>query len=104
MEITIFSKKRSTAEGKTFFSYLSTLTKKDGSQQTVSVKFRDECGHPKPEKCPCNIIVNKEDCNMSTRNFVREDTGETGVSYTMWVSKWAEGSVYVDHSMDDFDI
>ena len=104
MEITIFSKKRTTKEGKSFYSYLTTLTKKDGTPHTVSVKFRDECGSPKPENCPCNILVNKEDCNMSTKQFIREDTGEPGVSYTMWVSNWTKGSAYVDHSMDEYDI
>ena len=104
MEITIFAKKRTTGEGKVFYSYLTTLTRKDGSQQTVAVKFRDECGHPKPEKCPINIIIDKTNCNMSTREFVREDTGEIGLSYTMWVSAWTEGAPYEDHSMDEFDI
>ena len=31
MEITIFAKKRLTKEGKPFFSFLSTLKKKDGT-------------------------------------------------------------------------
>lgn len=102
MEITIYAKKRSTKEGKTFYSYLSTLTKKDGTTQTVSVKFRDEAGNPKPENCPMNIKFEKGSANMATREFTREDTGEPGVSYTLWVSAWEKGTPFVDHSLDDF--
>ena len=103
MEITIYAKKRTTAEGKTFFSYLSNLTRKDGTVQTVSVKFRDECGSPKPEKCPMNIKFEKGAANLSTRNFTREDTGEISLSYTLWVSRWEQGTPFVDHSLDDFE-
>ena len=100
----IFAKKRTSNDGKTFYSYLTSLRRKEGSDQTVAVKFRDECGHPKPEDCPMNIIVEKGNANMSTKEFVREDTGEIGLSYTMWVSAWTKGSAYVDHSMDEFDV
>ena len=103
MEITIYAKKRRTTEGKSFFSYLSTLTRKDGTKQTVSVRFRDDCGNPKPEKCPMNIKFDKDNANMTTREFTREDTGEAGTSYTLWVSKWEPGALFVDHSLDDFE-
>lgn len=103
MEITIYAKKRTTTEGKSFFSYLSTLTRKDGTKQTVSVKFRDECGNPKPEKCPMNVKFDKSNANMATREFIRDDTGEVGTSYTLWVSKWEQGVPFVDHSLDDFE-
>ncbi len=103
MEIAIFAKKRTGKDGKTFYNYLSTLTRKDGSRQSVQVKFREACGSPKADKCPLNIIVDKKDCNMSTRDFVREDTGEAGLAYTLWVSYWETGSPYVDTSMDEFD-
>lgn len=103
MEITIYAKKRTTAEGKSFYSYLSTLTRRDGTKQTVSVKFRDECGNPKPENCPMNVKFDKGSANMATREFVREDTGEVGTSYTLWVSVWEPGTPFVDHSLDDFE-
>ena len=83
MEITIYAKKRTTSEGKSFYSYLSNLTRKDGTKQTVSVKFRDDCGNPKPENCPMNIKFDKSDANMATREFVRDDTGLVGTSYTL---------------------
>lgn len=111
MEITLFSKKRTTKEGKIFYNFLSTLTKKDGTQLVCTVKFRDEAGTPKPENCPMNILVDKSNCNLSTRKFTRQvtdpETGELssekGESYTLWVSSWLPGGPYVDHSMDDFE-
>jgi hypothetical protein len=102
MEITIFAKKRQTKDGRIFWSYLSTLTKKDGEKVTVSVKFREECGSPKPEDCPMNIIFEKHEGNMSSRDFVREDTGELFTSYTLWLSGWKVGEPYVDHSLDEY--
>lgn len=102
MEITVFAKKRKTEDGRQFYSYLAKLLKKDGSALTVSVKFRDETGNPKPEKCPMNILVSKGDMNLSEQRYEREDTGESAISYTLWVSKWTQGAEYVDHSLDDF--
>lgn len=104
MEITIYAKKRTGKDGKSFFSYLATLPRKDGTKQTVAVKFRDDAGNPKPEKCPMNIKIERNCANIATSEYVREDTGEVGVSYTMWVSAWAPGAPFVDHSLDDFDI
>lgn len=104
MEISIFSKRCQTREGKTFFKYLSTLKTKAGEPLPVQVKFRDECGSPKPDTCPCNIIVTKEQCNLSKREYTREDTGEVCTARVLWVNGWKPGSAYVDHSMDDIDI
>lgn len=103
MEITIYAKKRNTADGKTFYSYLSTLNRKDGTKQTVSVKFREEAGNPKPELCPMNIKFDKVMGNMSTKEFIREDTGESAMSYTLWISAWEPGTPFVDHSLDEFE-
>lgn len=103
MEIAIYAKKRTTNEGKTFYSYLSTLNKKDGTKQTVSVKFRDDAGNPKPENCPMNIKFDRSSANLATREFNREDTGEIGVSYTLWVTRWEPGAPFIDHSLDDFE-
>ncbi len=102
MELTIFAKKKTTNEGKTFFAYLSTLTRKDGTKQSVQVKFRESCGAPKPELCPLNIKIDKTKANLSSREFVREDSGETITSFTLWVSAWENGAPYVDHSLDEF--
>lgn len=110
MEITVFAKQRKTKEGKIFYSFLSTLTKKDGTQLICTVKFREDA-KPKPEQCPMNILVLKENANLNTRKFTREVTDpatgeistEEGVSHTLWISSWLPGGQYVDHSLDDFE-
>lgn len=108
MEKTIFAKKRTTKEGKSFYSYLTRLHKKSTDELvTVQVKFREDCGQPKGEQCPCNIIFNPEDANYTEKveKLVDEETGEVKeiTSRTMWISKWSEGSQYVDDSMNDFE-
>lgn len=103
MEITVYAKKRTASDGKFFYSYLATLTRKDGTKQIVSVKFREECGKPKPENCPINIKFEKSEANIATRQFVREDNGEAMTCYTLWVSAWEPGKPFVDNSLDDFE-
>lgn len=103
MELTVFAKNRTTKEGKPFQTYFSKLTKKDGTEMTTELKFRDECGAPK--KFPCNIIVEKQDCNLAEKPVTYEKDGvETdAIQRRLWISAWTEGSEYVDHSLDDFD-
>lgn len=101
-EITIFAKQRKTTEGRAFYAYVATLPRKDGTNQTVGVKFRGD-HQPRPESCPCIINVNKTDMNLSTRDITLKN-GDPGKSYTLWVSAWTPGRPYVDHSLDDFDI
>lgn len=100
MEITIFAKKRHSAEGKTFYNYLSTLTRRDGTKQSVTVKFRESCDTPRPENCPMNIRFERNDANLSSRVFVRDN--ENGLSFTLWISKWEQTGEFVDHSLDEF--
>lgn len=102
MKITIFAKKRTTEQGKTFYNYLSTLTRKDGTTQTVQVKFRDEAGQPKPEKCPMNITFDKAAANIAAEEYDTQN-GERKISYKLWISEWKEGDKYIDHSLDDFE-
>lgn len=103
MEITIYAKKRMTEDNKPFYAYLSTLTRKDGQKIVVSVKFREECGNPKADRCPMNIYFKKSSANLAKHDYVREDTGEIASSYTLWVSAWEEGTPFVDTSLDDFE-
>ena len=103
MEISIYAKKRQTKDGRTFYVYLSTLRKKDGSEIPCSVKFNKDLTPPKPETCPCNIIVDKEHCNLSSKKFFREETGEILETHTLWVNQYAAGGEFVDHSMDDIE-
>lgn len=103
MNITVFGKKKTTKEGKNFTAYVAQLNKLDGSTITAAVKFREECGQPKLEECPCNIIVEKHNANLAKRTYTRDDTGEDAISYTLWVSKWERSKEkYVDHSLDEF--
>lgn len=101
MIIAIFAKRCQTKEGKTFYRYLSTLTTKTGEEWPVQVKFREDCGAPKPDVCPVNIEVTKENCNLATREYTVEETGEVRKARTLWVTAWNKGPEYVDHSLDD---
>lgn len=102
-EITIFSKKRTNKEGRTFYNYLTTLTRKGtGEPQMFSAKFRGDTA-PDPDECPLNIVVEKDDMNAVKREYLKED-GTIGVGYTLWISAYKPGSPYVDRSLDDFDI
>lgn len=103
MELTVFAKNRTTKEGKPFQTYFSKLTKKDGTEITTELKFRDECGAPK--KFPCNIIVEKQDCNLAEKEvtYEKDDVMEVALQRRLWISNWREGSEYVDHSLDDYD-
>jgi len=103
MKITVFAKKKQTREGKTFYSYLSTI-KKAGEPITVSVKFTDEAGHPQPAECPCNIEFRKEDANLASRKVTVDRDGVPVVNEysTLWINEWEySADKYVDHSMDD---
>ena len=106
MEITIFAKKRNTKDGKTFYQYLTTLERKDGTTETVRVAFRniDSNEMPKPESCPRNIKCDKGDVNLARTKYTDNETGEVRERKTLWVSKWESGSQYVDTSLDDYNL
>ena len=99
MNLTIYGKRRQSADGKTFVSYLTKLTKKSGEEITATVKFRTDV---RPPECPANIVVDKADANLSPRKYIDGVTGEEKQSYTLWVSKYENGETYVDHSLDEF--
>lgn len=104
MQATIFAKKMQSKDGRNFNRYLTKLTKKDGTEITVNVKFREECGEPK--NCPCNIKFDKSDANYNEKiqKYADAETGECKetVSKTLWISSWEYGDAYVDTSMDEF--
>lgn len=102
MKITVYAKRKKTKTGKEFFTYLTTLTKKDGTEEMLEVKFREECGAPK--NCPCNIVVNKEDANISKQTITREDNGEVYEVKKLWITSWSSGEPYVDTSLDEYDV
>lgn len=97
MEITIFAKHRINDEGKQFINYISRLTKKNGEETPVQVKFKDN----PPKAFPCNIKFDPTTANLSSRNYT-DKLGEVRTSHTLWISEWEAGSEYVDHSLDDY--
>ena len=106
MKVLVFAKKRQTKDGRAFTAYVSKLTKKDGTDLTAGVKFREECGAPTMEECPCYIEVDKANANLAVRDreITDEETGEIKAvtQYTLWVSAWERAAEkYVDHSLDD---
>ncbi|MBO7735742.1 MAG: hypothetical protein J6S67_24455 [Methanobrevibacter sp.] len=108
MKVLVFAKKRQTKDGRAFTAYVTKLPRKDGTELTAGVKFREECGAPTLEECPCYVMVDKKDANLATKNkeITDEETGEIRdvVQYTLWVSKWSKSpEEYVDHSLDDFE-
>lgn len=105
MEISIFAKKRNTKDGKIFYQFLTTLTRSDGTTETMRVAFRNVDGNdlPKPESCPRNIVFDKPDANIATSVFTDNETGEIKQRKTLWITKWREGTPYVDHSLDDYE-
>ena len=100
VELTVFAKKRNTKEGREFTSYLTQLTKKDGTTQSMSVKFKDEA--PTLEDCPMNIEVERCDMNVSKHKYETDD-GVEAIGYTLWIKKWSEGNQWIDTSLDDFE-
>lgn len=106
MQISLFAKKRTTKEGKTFYQFLTTLEKKDGTTETMRVAFRDIEGNsvPKADSCPRNIIVDKDNANVSTTRYTDNETGELKFRKTLWISKWESGDPYVDHSLDEYNV
>ena len=102
MQIAIFAKRQTSNDGRPYVKYLSRLTKKDGTELTAVVKFRDPCPKPDPDICPINIKFDKGDANFSTKNRVNEDTAEIITAHTLWVTKWEIGAPYVDKSLDEF--
>ena len=114
MQLNIFCKKGKSGDGRTFPIYLSTLTKKDGTQVSVNVKFRDDAGSPDPKECPCVIEVSKAAANLVVKPIVVEDddgekgyltdeNGEVKQRRTLWVSSWAMVGPYVDTSLDEYE-
>ena len=104
MLLSIFAQNKTTKDGKPFHTFITRLRKKDGSEVVTAVKFNKTCDRlPKPELCPMNIIVAKEDAQLASKDFVNEETGEVFTSLTLWVKHWADGTEYVDHSLDEFE-
>lgn len=102
MQTAIFAKKRTNSDGRVFYTFLTRLTRKDGTEVTAQVRFRDPAPQPEPDACPMNIVFERPDANFTTKDIVNEETAEVVTSNTLWIKKWTQGEPYVDSSMDDF--
>ena len=95
--ITVFAKRRQTADGKKFSTYLTTLP---GDERAVKVKFREYCVAP---DCTSNIDLTNGECNMSKENYTDVVTGELKSVPVLWISKWSYSKdEYRDTSMDKY--
>lgn len=104
MKTTIFAKKIKTNDGKTFFTYVTSLEKKDGSKQYMKVMYsgKDKNKSFDSENCPVIIEFDKANANISTTKYISRD-GEDKKRYTLWLKDYQVSSEkYVDHSLDDF--
>lgn len=105
MKVTLFRKQGTTKDGRKFNIYVSTLTRKDGSKQYVTVKYSggDDRKEFNPNKCPYIIDIPRDAANLQIKHWV-DRNGETREDYTLWVKDYVETSEkYVDHSLDDFE-
>lgn len=103
MKLTIFSKQKTSKEtGKNYYIFLSTLTRKDGTEVTVRVHFRNECGNPDPHTCPRVIEVDKKNANIAIEKYTTTE-GEQRESKHLWVTAWKDCGEFVDTSLDDFE-
>lgn len=102
MELTVFAKKRTTTEGKRFYTYLTQLTRiEDGEPVTVQAKFPEGLA-PKADDCPLNIIVDKEKANLAIKEIETEN-GEI-TSRTLWIKEYRISEIpYEDTSLDDYE-
>ena len=102
MELTVFAKKRTTTEGKRFYTYLTQLTRKeDGARVSVQVKFPEGLA-PKVDDCPLNITVDKDKANLVTKK-VGNENGEI-TSRTLWIKDYTiSENPFEDTSLDDYE-
>lgn len=110
MKINIFGKSIE-YQGKKFPAYTGRLIKKDGTELTVTVKFRQECGGPDLKDCPCQIEFPRQSANLVIKTLrdpegqplYNEETGELKTSKTLWIAQWRMVGPYIDHSLDEFE-
>lgn len=105
MLLNVFAKKRMGKDGKVFYNFLSTLTKKNGEQETVQLKFREDAGIPNASKCPMTIEVEKSKANLTKKMVTVEKNGEEKEieQRTLWISEYEYKGDYVDTSLDEYE-
>lgn len=100
LTIDVFKKERMTKEGRKFNAYLTKIKNKaTGETVNAGVKFEDKVDPPKD--CPIRIDVTEG--SVSTKKYEDTKTGESKLSYTVWVKSWEKSTdEFVDNSMDDW--
>lgn len=104
MKTTVFAKKVKTNDGKSFFTFVTSLKKKDGTKQYMKVMYSGDDKNKKfdSEDCPVVIEFDRDKANISTTTYTTKD-GEERKSYTLWLKDYTVSEEkYVDHSLDDF--
>ena len=97
--LTIFSKKRTDKNGKTFYIYLTKL-KIAGLETIVEVKFKGS----KPKDYPINVEVDRKKSNLSKRKYLDKNGAEV-FSNVLWIGEWHPSEdVYRDMSLDDVEL
>ena len=104
MKTTVFAKKVKTNNGKTFFTFVTSMEKKDGSKQYMNVMYSGDDKNKKfdPEDCPVVIEFDKANANVGSTTYTTKE-GEERKRYTLWLKDYTVSEEkYVDHSLDDF--
>ena len=104
MKTIVFAKKVKTNDVKSFFTFVTSLEKKDGSKQYMNVMYSGDDKNKKfdSEDCPLVIEFDKANANISTTTYTSKD-GEERKRYTLWLKDYTVSEEkYVDHSLDDF--
>lgn len=106
MKFNVFPKKITAKNtGKVFTKYITTLTNHSGEKFYTEVKFSDEA-KGKLEYVPCEITINKEQGNFTSRTIHGKDRDGNDKDYTrntLWVKDFEEINPYNDTSLDEFE-
>ena len=111
MKLNIFGKEMS-YQGKRFNTYFTRLTNTaTGETKSFNVKFRQSCGEPEMNECPCIIEVPREKLNLTekviydkeTEEPVYDEEGNLKHSRVIWISQWSMVGPFIDHSLDDWE-
>ena len=94
MEITIFSKKTESKDGRKYNRHFARI-----NDEFYDVRFVADKGCNEPAKCPCNIVVQPGEVSVKVRKLTEGNhAGET--FKTLYVYKYTEGTPFVDTSAD----
>lgn len=104
MKTTVFAKKVKTNDGKSFFTFVTSLPKKDGTSQYMKVMYsgKDKNKSFDSDSCPVVIEFDRKNANISTTIYTTKE-GDKRNCYTLWIQDYkVSDEKFVDHSLDDF--